>query len=152
MSTVTKSEMDEKLSNVINFVMSFMDDTNNKIKLMEEEIKQHKDKITSLEKELNEGYNTINKTMVTDYNTIIDYTNVIHEKISTERNTINKDLDEHDEKICTIHNTFIGYFKEHYEQIGSIIEVVKKLEEKINENYNTLHDYATNIHETMLTI
>jgi hypothetical protein len=54
MTTVTKFEMDEKLSKMNNLIMSFMDCTNNKIKLMEEEIKQNKNKINILEKELND--------------------------------------------------------------------------------------------------
>ena len=71
MTTVTKFEMDEKLSKMNNLIMSFMDCTNNKIKLMEEEIKQNKNKINILEKELNDTKTNKNKINILENDLIL---------------------------------------------------------------------------------
>lgn len=132
MSTVTKFEMDEKLSKMNNLMMSFMDYTNNKMKLMEEEIKQHKDKITSLENELNETKNTNQ-----------EYKHKIYILENSIIPDINRKLEVIEERVIKPGNIIEVVENDLREEIENLEEEIytldTKLDKKINENYNTLY-------------
>jgi hypothetical protein len=140
MSTVTKFEMDEKLSKMNNLMMSFMDYTNDKMKRMEEEIKQNKNKIASLEKELNETKNTNQEYKHKIYileNDLIYGINrkleVIDDHLDEIDGQIDETVDERDEidkqidkKFEVIVNNLDNRFN------NKIVDMTKKINKKTN--------------------
>jgi len=153
MSTATKFEMDEKLS-MNTLIMSFMDYTNNRIKLMEEEIKQNKNKINILEKELNDtktnNQEYKHKIHVSENDHIYDINKKLDEIVSYKISEMNEKMFEIDQKFDYMDEKIAERLDEHTEDTDDkITEKLNEIYDKCNQKIDEL-DSSINTNEELI--
>jgi len=154
MTRATKFEMDEKLNKMKNLIMSFMDCTNNKIKLMEEEIKQNKNKINILENELNEtktnNQEYKHKIHVSENDHIYDINKKLDEIVSYKISEMNEKMVEIDQHFDYMDEKIAERLDEHTEDTDDkITEKLNEIYDKCNQKLDEL-DRSINTHEELI--